>query len=169
MKYQKLNISIVDDNKLVVIALKNYLTKKFGTKIKITSYYDGESCLKKIGGKTNIVILDYYLNSENKNAKNGLEIIKAIKKCNSQTEVIMLSGNEDIAIPVEARKAGAIGYIVKGDNALDKLILFINKIIAEPVRLLVKEYGVSKFLAIFIFVFIGMAAIVIWMLNIISY
>ena len=80
METRKLNIFIVDDNKFMDIALKQYLETKFGATINVSVFYDGESCLEKINKSTNIVILDYFLDSVNKDAKNGLEILRSIKK-----------------------------------------------------------------------------------------
>lgn len=96
METQGINLFIVDDNKLLVADLKNYLHTKFQSNLEISTFYDGESCLKKITKDTHIVILDYFLEG-----KNGLEILKKIKTSNPKTEVIMLSNNEDIAIAIE--------------------------------------------------------------------
>src|SRR4051812_4884795 len=113
---QKLNIFIVDDNKLMDILLKQYLERKFGPNINISVFYDGESCLAKVDKNTNIVILDYFLDSINKYAKNGLEILRSIKKINPKTEVIMLSSNEDKSLANESFREGATEYIVKNSE-----------------------------------------------------
>ena len=168
MTTAKLNIFIVDDNKLLVISLKKYLENRFGSGINISTFYDGESCLASINENTHIVILDYFLDSENRNAKNGVEILKEIKKRNPKIEVIMLSRNEDVAVAIESFRSGAADYVVKGDNSLDKIISLINRTITEPIRNMVREFGVPKFLFFFFLVFIGMAAFVFWILKVLS-
>lgn len=165
MKNQRLNIFIVDDNKLLVISLKKYLENRFGSSVNITTFNDGESCLEHINGNTNIVILDYFLDGANMNAKNGIEILREIKKRNPKTEVIMLSCNEDVAVAIESFKSGARAYIVKGDNSLGKIISLINKTITAPIRNIVREFGVPKFLILFFAVFAGMATAVFWILQ----
>ena len=155
-----LNIFIVDDNKLTVVALKQYLENRLGANVNISAYYDGESCLDKVDKNTHIVILDYFLDGENKNAKNGLEILKAVKKINPKTKVIMFSSNEDIVVAIESFRHGATDYVIKDDKAWDKLISLIHRHITEPVRIMVREFGVPKFLVLFLFVFIGMATII---------
>ena len=165
MTNPKLNIFIVDDNKLLVISLKKYLENRFGSSINISTFYDGESCLENINKNTNIVILDYFLDDANKNAKNGIEILKEIKRHNAKTEVIMLSRNEDVAVAIESYRAGASEYVIKGDNSLDKIISMINRTITEPIRMMVKEFGVPKFLTLFLFVFIGMATLIYWVMK----
>jgi DNA-binding NtrC family response regulator len=165
MKNTWINIFIVDDNKLLVISLKKYLENRFGSDVNISTFYDGESCLLNITENTHIVILDYFLNGNNSNAKNGIEILKEIKKLNAKTKVIMLSRNEDVAVAVESYREGASEFVIKGDNSLDKLISLINKIITEPIRIMVREFGVPKFLTLFLFVFLGMATAIYWVMK----
>lgn len=160
MKTQGVNLYIVDDNKLVVADLKHYLQDKFGVSIKITTFNDGESCIEKINQDTDIVILDYFLNGQN-----GLEVLKLIKEKNSKTEVIMLSSNEDISVAIQTFKNGATDYVVKGHGALKKLSKVIYQIITEPIRLIVKEFRISKFIAVFSLTFVTIGVVVYFVLR----
>jgi two-component system response regulator AtoC len=160
MGKQGMNLFIVDDNKLLVMDLKHYLKNKFGVSVNISTFHDGESCLKKVDQETNIVILDYFLGD-----KNGLEILKAIKVINPKTEVIMLSGNEDIALAVETFRAGAKDYVIKGTGSWKKVTKLVNYIITEPIRIMVREFGVSKYMAIFLLTFVTMAVVVSFVLH----
>lgn len=162
MKAQ-LNLFIVDDNKLMVTDLRYYLENRFGSGLSISTFYDGESCLKRVDGKTDIVILDYFLNG-----KNGLETLKSIKAINPETEVVIFSGNEDIGLAIETFRAGATDYVVKGEGAWKKMTRVINSIITEPLKLIVREFGVSKFMAAFLLTFVAMGVVVVFVLNIIS-
>src|ERR1700746_1905660 len=116
MQTQGINLFIVDDNKLLVTDLKNYLQTRFGVSVKVSTFYDGESCLEKVDKNTHIVILDYFLEG-----KNGVEILKTIKTINPDTEVIMLSGNEDIAVAIESFRNGAKDYVIKGMGSWRKI------------------------------------------------
>jgi DNA-binding NarL/FixJ family response regulator len=151
MQTQGLNLFIVDDNKLLVMDLKNYLQTRFGVSIKVSTFSDGESCLEKVDKDTHIVILDYFMEG-----KNGVEVLKSIKEINPETEVIMLSGNEDIAVAIESFRSGANDYVVKGTGSWKKIAKIIEHIVTAPIRLLVREFGVSKFMAIFLLTFISM-------------
>lgn len=155
MSTQGMNLFIVDDDKLVVSDLKIYLNHRFGNDINISTFYDGESCLEKLDMDTHVVILDYFLNGQN-----GLEILKLIKEKNPKTEVIMLSGNEDIALAIQSFRNGATDYVIKGQGALKKISKLILNIITEPIRIIVREFGVSKFMAIFLLTFITMGIVV---------
>jgi two-component system response regulator AtoC len=143
------NLFIVDDDKVMVVALKNYLQNRFGKSVRISTFNDGESCLGKIDKETNIVILDYFLGG-----KNGLDILKSIKTINPKTEVIMLSGNEDMALAVETFRAGAKDYVVKGRHSWQRVHQTVNYIITEPIRIMVNEFSISKQLAMFLLAFV---------------
>jgi DNA-binding NtrC family response regulator len=156
MKTQGLNLFIVDDNKTLVTTLEKYLINRFGPDIRISSFYDGESCLAKVDKDTSIVILDYYMDG-----KNGVDVLKLIKAINPKTEVIMLTNNEDIAIAIEAFRAGASDYVIKGPSAWKKITQLVSHVITAPIRILVREFGISKYLAIFLMTFITIGAVVI--------
>lgn len=160
METQKINLFIVDDNKSMVAALKQFLLNKFGANINITTFYDGESCLEKINQYTDMVILDHYLNG-----KNGLEVLKEIKEINPKTEVIMLSSNEDIALAIQSFRSGAKDYVIKGPSSWKKLTKLVSHVISEPIRIIVREFGVSKFMAIFLLTFLTMGAVVFFVLQ----
>src|SRR4051812_2141296 len=155
MKTQTLNLYIVDDNLLMLTGLRNYLDKKFGNSIRISTFLTGAGLLKKIDGDTNIVILDYFLEGNN-----GNEILKSIKTINPKTEVIMLSSNEDIGVAIDSFRNGATDYVVKGEKAWKKIYSLVYGIITYPIRILVKEFRVKKYLAIFLSTFVIMGVIV---------
>ncbi len=155
METQKLNLFIVDDNRSLVVALKQFLQTKFGPNINISTFYDGESCLEKVNEGTHMVILDHFLNG-----KNGLEVLKLIKDINPKTEVIMLTSNDDIATAIESFRFGAKDYIVKGPSAWKRISHLVQHIITAPIRIIVREFGVSKFMAIFLLTFAVMGVVV---------
>ena len=155
MKPQKLNLFIVDDSALMANDLKLFLENKFGTDLAITNFTNGESCLKMVNDQTHIVILDYFLEGEN-----GLEILKSIKSLNPNTEVIMLSGNDDIAVAIQTFRAGAKDYVVKGTSDFKKVTKIITQILLTPINLIVREFGVSKMMAIFLLTFVIMGVVV---------
>lgn len=155
METQGINLFIVDDNKLLVADMRIFLQNRFGVSVQISTFYDGESCLEKIDKDTHIVILDYNMGGEN-----GLDVLKEIKRINPKTEVIMLSGTEDMAIAIESFRIGAKDYVIKGERSWNKLQRVVNQIITEPVRLMVREFGVSKYMAVFLLTFVTMGLLV---------
>jgi DNA-binding NarL/FixJ family response regulator len=149
MSPQGINLFIVDDNVLMVTGLRNFLNSKFGNSIKISTFLNGESAVKKIDANTNIVILDYFLPGEN-----GNDVLVSIKKINPKTEVIMLTSNEDIGIAIDSFRKGATDYVIKGGKSWKKITSLVYNIVTYPVRILVREFGISKYLAIFLLTFV---------------
>jgi DNA-binding NarL/FixJ family response regulator len=163
METQGLNLFIVDDNKLMVNDLKQYLQNKFGQSVRVSTFYDGKSCLEMVDKKTDVVILDYFLEGES-----GLDVLKSIKSINPKTEVIMLSSNEDMGLAIQTFREGAKDYVIKGNGARSKITGLLRLIITEPIRLMVREFGVSKFMATFLFTFVIMGIVVFTMLQLLK-
>ena len=55
-------------------------------------------------------------------------------------EVIMLSGNEDMAIAIEMFRAGAKDYVKKGAGSWSSITYLVNSIIIKPIRVIVKGF-----------------------------
>lgn len=158
MNTQHNRLFIVDDNPLLVADLRIYLESTFGETLTITTFNSGESALKKVNKDTNIVILDYHLPGEN-----GNEILKSIKLINPKTEVIMLTSNEDVKTAIDAFRNGATDYVIKGVKADKKIRSLIYNILAYPIRVLAREFGISKYVAIFILTFVSVGmCVLIW-------
>jgi len=160
METQGINLFLVDDNKLMVADLRNHLNTKFGVSVQISTFDSGESCLEKVDKDTHIVILDYYMQGQN-----GLEILESIKAINPKTEVIMLSSNEDIVLAIESFRKGAKDYVIKGQGSWKKITRLVNYIITEPIRIMVKEFRVTKYTAIFLLTFVLMGIVVAFVLH----
>lgn len=115
MSEKSRSVFIVDDDPMLVQMLKDHLSEKLP--INITTFSTGEDCLSNIDKLPEVVILDYYLNSVEKDAANGIDILKKIKAKSPETEVIMLSGQEKIEIAVDTMAHGAYDYIIKNESS----------------------------------------------------
>lgn len=156
MKKNTLNLFIVDDDKLMVAILKQSLLDRFGNDLNIFTFYDGESCLKRVSKETDIVILDYAMTG-----KNGLDVLKSIKIISPKTEVIILSGNEDMETVIGLFKAGASDYVLKEECSWKKLSQLVYLIITAPIRLVVREFDVSRYMTMFMLTFVLMGIVVV--------
>ena len=112
-------IFLVDDDELFLRDLGLEFSEN--TKSEIRSFGTGEECLANISMNPDIVILDYYLNSINKDAIDGLETLERIKTANIQIPVIMLSSQDKIEVAVNCMKHQAFDYIVKSETAFIRL------------------------------------------------
>lgn len=118
-------IFIVDDDAMLREALKDWLTRKIPHQV--STFDTGEECLKHLSDKPDVVVLDYYLNAVSKDAANGIEILGAIKKYDPSIHVIILSSQEHYGIAIQTIQKGAEQYVIKDENAFEKISSFINE------------------------------------------
>ena len=90
------------------------------------SFPTGEACLLCLDEAPDAVVLDYYLNSKEKNAANGIDILKEIKKRHHAIPVIMLSSQESYGTAVKTIRFGAVHYVIKGQDAFEEIFQLIK-------------------------------------------
>ena len=122
---EKTKIFIVDDEPLLSEMLTDYL-KDQNQGLIIKSFPTGEDCLKNLYENPDAVVLDYHLNSREKNALNGIDILKEIKKRNKALPVIMLSSQKSYAIATQTIMYGAVYYVTKGQEAFNEIYELIK-------------------------------------------
>lgn len=111
-------IFIVDDDPMQASMLQDYLSK-YST-ITIHVFNSGEECIKNLSLKPQIIFLDYNFDLAGKDAMDGVEILKEIKRASPDTEVVMFSGQDKIEVAVNSMKYGAFDYIVKNESAFHR-------------------------------------------------
>jgi two-component system OmpR family response regulator len=119
MSEKKILLFLVDDDVLFLKSLQNDFTQN--TESEIQTFSTGEECLDSISKNPDVIVLDYYLNSVDKNAINGLETLDRIKLINPEIPVIMLSSQDKIDVAVNCMKHQAFDYIVKSETAFLRL------------------------------------------------
>jgi CheY-like chemotaxis protein len=97
----------------------------------VESFRLGEECLAEIHKNPDLVILDYYFVSENKEVMNGMEVFSRIKELRPHTPVIILSGQEKGEIVLELARKGISGYIIKDNNLIDNLFTSLRDLFAQ--------------------------------------
>ena len=118
-------IFIVDDDMMLTEAFTDYLTRKVPHHI--TAFHTGEECLKHLAELPDFIILDYHLNTIEKDAANGMEILKTIKKHYPQIHIIMLSSQESYNTAMQTILKGAEQYVIKDENAFEKIAKMIDE------------------------------------------
>lgn len=117
-------VFIVDDEPIQNEMLKDFLTERYLYTINV--YENGEAALKDMHLRPEIVVLDYHLSGSNRDAMDGVQVLKAIKESNPETQVIMLSGQDKIEVAIDTMKYGAFDYVVKGESAFSRVENIIN-------------------------------------------
>ena len=113
------NIFVVDDDKMFATMLADHLEEQ--GRYTITTFGTGEECLEHLGEIPDVIILDYYLDSNVPGAKNGLEILQAIHKNAPDQKVIMLSAQEHYGVALQTIASGAVQYVIKDLQAFKEI------------------------------------------------
>ena len=117
-------IFVVDDDDMMAMALEDHLTRH--TLHEIHVFTTGEECIRNLRLQPDIIILDYNLNSIEKEAADGMKILAAIKKLNKQIPVILFSSQDAYSIALQSINKGATQYVIKDEEAFDKIVAICN-------------------------------------------
>lgn len=119
MKNEKLKLFLVDDDSLFLKSLEIEFTNQ--TDYRVETFLSGELCLENLTNNPDVIILDYYLDSTNKNAMNGIETLDKIKAISPDVPVVMLSAQDKIDVAISCMHHGAFDYVVKSETAFIRL------------------------------------------------
>jgi DNA-binding NtrC family response regulator len=109
-----LKIYILEDDRWYGAMLEHHLS--LNPDYQVSKFDNEHAFLKALNNVPDVVTLDYSLTE-----MDGSQVLKKIKLVSPQTEVIIISGQKDIATAVSLLKAGAFDYIVKDEETNDRL------------------------------------------------
>lgn len=106
-----ISVAIVEDDKHYNNALKKIIDYDNDMNC-IEQFYNGTDAFNRLPAlKPEIILMDINLPE-----KSGTELVRELKPLMGNTQFIMCTSFEDDAYIYEALKAGASGYIIKGDS-----------------------------------------------------
>ena len=109
-----LRIYILDDDPWYATMLHHYLS--LNPDYEVTVFNDEQTFFAQLHHKPDVVTLDYSLPKHT-----GEEVLKRIKQEYPETDVLVVSGQEDVGTAVSLLQAGAADYIVKNEDTKDIL------------------------------------------------
>lgn len=89
----------------------------------VIRFNNGKDCLANLHKNPDLITIDFSLPDFS-----GDKLYQKIKSVNDQIPVIVISGQEDIAVAVNLLKMGVTDYLIKDDNTKDLLWNAVNKI-----------------------------------------
>lgn len=116
-------IVLADDEQFIAIAYKDGLTRA-GYQVVVA--HDGEEALVAIRATApDLILLDLIMPK-----KNGFDVLKELKADPSlqQIPVMVLSNLSQATDAAEAKKLGALDFIIKSDISLQDLVARINTV-----------------------------------------
>lgn len=112
-------VFLIDDDELHLEVMSDFINKRFV--VELHTFKTGEEALANLHLKPELCLLDYQLNAIKRNAMDGIHVLNAIRQELPLTQVVMFSGQENIAIAADCIKNGAFDYIIKGETAFPRL------------------------------------------------
>ncbi len=113
-------VFVVEDDEFYGNLIKKTLEKD--ERFDVTLFQKGQAFLNQLSEKPDIVTIDHYLPD-----MEGLEILKQVKAYDEDIIPIMVSGQEELEVVVQAYRQGARDYIIKKENSVQELVDSIQK------------------------------------------
>ncbi len=118
---QDFNIFVVEDNEWYNKLLVHTLS--LNPEFTVQSFFSGAELMRNLTEDIQVVTLDYRLPDTT-----GDVLLQKIKEISPNTEVIIISEQNDIETAVELLKLGAYDYLVKSDDIRDRLWNAVNNV-----------------------------------------
>ena len=106
-------VFVVEDDPMFNMIIKKGLKE---LDIDLSFFLNGKDFLQQLYQNPDIVSLDYNLPDIK-----GLELLKKVNDFNSDIATLIVSGQDDINVVVEAYANGAEQYIIKNHNSLNHI------------------------------------------------
>jgi PAS domain S-box-containing protein len=117
MKNFEVRILVIDDDEGDFYIINEYLNSIAGQQFTIdwcSIYSEAEKLICE--SKYDLYLVDYFLG-----AKTGLDLIQGSIKNNCEEPFILLTGNGNRSIEIQAIESGAVDYLIKGELSIEKL------------------------------------------------
>jgi DNA-binding NtrC family response regulator len=164
----KIDIFLVDDDKLFLVALKSYIEANFKNEgVKIHTFFSGEECMVKfVQIMPEIVILDYHLNGRNSGSADGIKILDLIKKEEINTSVIIVTNEDHLDIALESFHHGAADYVVKTETRFKKINYSLTHLFKlRESKKKARRYKTAIYILSLIITFLIGGFVTFWMLS----
>ncbi|MBI1785609.1 diguanylate cyclase [Candidatus Sumerlaeota bacterium] len=117
MEREKLSVLLIDDDPGDAELLYRQLDDIPGREIEFFPFTDYESGLAELRQREiDVIFIDYLLG-----AQTGIDALRALKAAGISRPIIMLTGQGNEKVAVEAMKAGAADYLIKRFTSTDDL------------------------------------------------
>lgn len=140
---EKFKILVADDDSFVRDLL-GYILEESGHLIQKAE--DGKQALKAYRNDPNI---DLIISDMNMPELSGLELIKALRDSMDKVPIIILTGNNEIKVAIDAMNNGANNYLLKDENIQDTILISVEKVMEKHIleqqnRKLMEELAIKN-------------------------
>jgi DNA-binding NtrC family response regulator len=86
-------------------------------------FENGAACLDALIDEPDIIFLDQMMGTVS-----GTDALRAIKRFNPDTYVVLVSGQSRVQVAVDSLKLGAFDYVIKNEHLTERLTAVLDKI-----------------------------------------
>lgn len=123
---EMLKLVIIEDEEAHFLLMKRMIEKVIPG-VSIEHFFDAHSCLAGVDNiAPDLIIADYLMPG-----MNGIEFLKAFRPRHKDTPVIIITGQGDEQVAVQAMKLGASDYLVKTGDFVTLLPSTVEKVVHE--------------------------------------
>lgn len=116
-----MKLFIVDDDKFCRMLYHQHLLNLGFNNVYV--FDNGEDCMANLHLNPDIIMVDYDMEPFD-----GLELIRKIREANPNIYLLLVSGQKDIKVALDALKSGAFDYIIKGEEDLTMISTATEKV-----------------------------------------
>ena len=113
----KKKILVVDDDSLVLSILSSLLSENH---YQVETAEDGKQALKLLDDSFDLLLSDLEMPE-----MNGLQLLERLRKSGNNIPVVILTGNQEISVALNALKVGANDYVIKDENITETVLTAI--------------------------------------------
>ncbi len=122
---QNAKILVVDDDMFVREMLSEILQS---SNYEVDTANDGQEAYDKVVKDSSYELI---VSDMNMPEKNGIELIKDLRRDEINIPIIILTGNNEIPIALDAISSGANDYHIKDENIEDTILLSVEKVLEK--------------------------------------
>lgn len=125
MSTQNLKILVVDDDAFVKEMLAEILQS---SGYFVETAENGRDALEKYRKDPGISLITSDMDMPE---MNGLDLIKELRNSGWDVPVIILTGNDQVSVAIEALKSGANDYLLKDENIQDTILISVERVLEK--------------------------------------
>ncbi|NQY09421.1 MAG: response regulator [Flavobacteriales bacterium] len=125
--FNKKTVFIVDDDVVYLEIMKHELRNL--EEVKIETFSSAESCLEQMYKEPQVIILDYYLDSVNKNNMTGHKALEFFQGENPRPQILFISSKINRGLLEEYQKYRNVDFIIKTPDGSRYLLSKVKKLL----------------------------------------
>jgi two-component system, sensor histidine kinase and response regulator len=114
----KKKILVVDDDALVLSILSSLLSESH---YEVETAENGKQALATLDDSFDLLLSDLEMPE-----MSGLELLESLRKSKNNIPVVILTGNQEISVALDALKLGANDYVIKDENITETVLTAIS-------------------------------------------